>query len=241
MPWAPLAVPPPLEEGEVHLWRIDLERERDLGSLSPDERETAARFAEPAAGRHRATARAALRILLGGYQGADPAALRIDVGPHGKPFLAEPPPLSDGLEFNLSHSGSDALVAVARMTVGVDLERTVRRTPVDERRLANRFFTPAEVAAWQAGRKTDAAFFRLWTRKEAVLKAHGGGLGAGLNRFAVAAAWPPTGEAYSVLWPPAVDWEGTRYFLYDLDIGPGLHAALAVVGGVEKIRQFTLA
>lgn len=237
MPWASTAVPPPLAEREVHLWRVDLDGERDPACLSPGEREAAARFADPDEGRRRAAARVALRTLLGGYLDRAPAALRFGTGPQGKPFLEDAP----GLEFNLSHSGPDALVAAARMTVGVDLERTVRRAPVDERRLANRFFTPEEVAAWQVGRRTDAAFFRLWTRKEAVLKAHGGGLAAGLDRFSVAAAWPPTGEAYSVLWPPAVDWEGRRYALYDLDIGPGLHAALATVGVVEKIRQFTLA
>jgi 4'-phosphopantetheinyl transferase len=240
MPWAPTSVPPPLAADEAHLWLVGLETAFSPDLLSPEEREAAGRYIDPAARRRHEAAKAALRRLLGGYLNLPPSSLRFGTGSNGKPFL-EGAGAKAGIEFNISHSGDTALVAVARLTVGVDLEQTQRRVPVSEGAIASRFFTPEEKAAWQVGRRTDAAFFRLWTRKEAVLKAHGGGLGAGMKSFSVAGAWPPTGEAYSVLWTPAVEWNGVRYCLYDLDVGPRLHAALATVGTVRRIRQFTLA
>ncbi len=240
MPWASTPVPPPLAADEAHLWLIDLETPFPSDLLSPEEREAAGRYIDPAARRRHEAAKAALRRLLAGYLDCPPAALRFGAGPHGKPYL-EGAAAAAEIEFNLSHSGDKALAAVTRLTVGVDLEQTQRRAPIAEGAIAARFFTAEEGAAWRVGRGTDAAFFRLWTRKEAVLKAHGGGLGGGMKRFSVAGAWPPTGEADSVLWPPAVEWDGVRYSLYDLDLGPRLHAALATVGTVRRIRQFTLA
>ena len=72
-----------------------------------------------------------------------------------------------------------------RCEVGVDVEYV--RPFSDEMGLADRFFTPCESAAL---RQLDAArrretFFRLWTRKEAYLKAHGLGLSFGLERVEV--------------------------------------------------------
>lgn len=74
------------------------------------------------------------------------------------------------LHFNLSHSGDLALIALAPVPVGVDLERD---TPADAQALAQAWFTPAEQAQLAQG-KDD--FLTLWTAREAVLKAMGTGL-----------------------------------------------------------------
>jgi len=74
------------------------------------------------------------------------------------------------LHFNLSHSGDLALIALAPVPVGVDLERD---TPADAQALAQAWFTPAEQARLAQG---DDDFLSLWTAREAVLKARGTGL-----------------------------------------------------------------
>ncbi|HUQ81183.1 MAG TPA: 4'-phosphopantetheinyl transferase superfamily protein [Gemmatimonadaceae bacterium] len=84
-----------------------------------------------------------------------------------------------GIDFNLSHSGSCALVGVARgRQVGVDVEQLRALHDLDG--IADRVCSAAERAALSAlaGPERDGAFFALWTRKEALAKATGEGLQA---------------------------------------------------------------
>lgn len=185
----------PLAEEAVHAWRASLDVPFDLQRrleevLSPDEVAAAARFRAPESRRRHAAAHGVLRLVLARYLAADPRSLRfvrrcaVCGGPHGKPALAVP--RSEGLSFNLSHSGSIALVAVARRRpVGVDCEQL--RPDVAHREIAARFFTPREVAQLDglpeaAGRD---AFFACWVRKEAYVKARGEGLSLSLDAFDV--------------------------------------------------------
>lgn len=210
--------------GEVHLWRIDLQAGdagADRALLSPAEQVRADRFLDPEGRRRHVRGRAVLRRLLGQCLGADPRTLDLAEGAHGKPFLTG----TGDLHFNLSHSGETALIALAvGVAVGIDVEAGERKVAANG--VAARWFTPEEQAAWQAEGQSPAAFFRLWTRKEAVMKAHGGGLAAGMDRFSVAAPLPGS----RVLWPPAVRWEGTPYAVIDLAPGGGAVGALAVAG-----------
>lgn len=117
--------------------------------------------------------------LLATYLDRPAPAVRIDRGAHGKPRIADA-----ALEFNLSHGGTALLLGVSRChTLGVDLEPVRRKTrPATE--LARRWFAPAEAAALEAlpaDRQQDA-FLRLWTAKEALVKAQGAGIGAGLHQ-----------------------------------------------------------
>ncbi|MBS0571425.1 MAG: 4'-phosphopantetheinyl transferase superfamily protein [Proteobacteria bacterium] len=121
-----------------------------------------------------------MRALLAAYLDCPVTTVRIERGEHGKPRLA-----GVELEFNLSHARDALLLGVSRtIGLGVDLEVARRRTrPAIE--LARRFFTRAEAQALARvpqARQQDA-FLRLWCAKEAVLKAHGRGIGHGLDRF----------------------------------------------------------
>jgi len=132
----------------VHVWVVPLD--------DPDKR------------RRRELAHAAQRRILAGYLGTDPEAVQLTRTRSGKPALA-----GGGLEFNLSHSGRLALVAVSRdLPVGVDVQEphaTVRKPW-----FAARICTPREYEA--VGRLADPeALLRLWVRKEAVIKCRGEG------------------------------------------------------------------
>lgn len=85
---------------------------------------------------------------------------------YGKPMLR-----SGAKCFNLSHSGDYAALAVADTPIGVDIELI---QPFD-RQIVDECFT-AQERLWLRERETDAAFFKLWTAKEAVMKAIGMGL-----------------------------------------------------------------
>lgn len=96
----------------------------------------------------------------------------------GKPFL----PFHPGLQFNLSHSGSWAVCAVSRDPVGVDVEQ-----PRCTMEIARRFFQEKELEGLDTLSEPQQRdqLNRLWTAKEAFIKALGGGLTIPLNSFSV--------------------------------------------------------
>lgn len=231
-----------LAESEVHVWSLPLDlplprQDQAAAALSPAERERAARFALPQARRRFIAGRGQLRELLGRYLERDPATLEFESGPHGKPALAGAAAAS-GLQFNLAHSDNLALLAVTRSgPVGVDLER-IRPLP-DIPRLVARFFSPRENAAFQALRAQEqtAAFFNLWTRKEAWLKATGEGIGQLLAQVEV--SFVP-GEPVRLLSLP----DGVRavagWRLEHLEPAPGFVGALVADASAGCVRCFSI-
>ncbi|MET7583215.1 4'-phosphopantetheinyl transferase family protein [Streptomyces microflavus] len=188
--------------------------------LSSAELRRAASFARPADRAAYATAHTALRQLLGGYLDRPPAALTFVrepcpgcAGPHGRPAVVQAgggPPL----HFSLAHSRGLIAVAVAPRVIGVDVERLPSPETVEACARALHPGEQAELAAAPPGERR-AHFGRLWTRKEAYLKA----LGTGLSRH------------------PRTDYLGSdlrrrpaRWAVLDLPAGPEHAAAIAVPG-----------
>jgi 4'-phosphopantetheinyl transferase len=147
----------------VDLWTVSLADPRPA-ILSTEEGERADRFRFDADRVRWTRARSALRGILARYAGDAPLALRFVYGKHGKPALA---PASD-IEFNLSHAGDWALIAVSRSApVGVDIERM--RPDVDIAQLLRRLGETGLPAGIPD-------LFKAWTRREARSKAVGGAL-----------------------------------------------------------------
>ena len=134
--------------------------------------------------------------------------------------------IATGLHFNLSHSEDWALLAVTTAgPVGVDVEHV--RPLRDFDALVERFFSAREKAVFLSltkERKPDA-FFRLWTRKEAWLKATGEGLGGGLDRVEV--TFLPGDPVRFVALPPGGG-EVAEWSLAEAPAPPGFAAAVAV-------------
>ena len=180
------AVSAPIDR-EIHVWAAELdpgeERLADYAhTLATDERERAARFHAVRDRRRFTVARGFLRAVLSQCVGRKPEEVNFNYETRGKPALANDPLL----HFNLSHSGELALLVVTRFApVGIDVEliRPVR----DAMAIAERFFSPQESGGLAAAPEADqpAAFFNLWTRKEAWLKTTGEGISNSLNRVEV--------------------------------------------------------
>jgi 4'-phosphopantetheinyl transferase len=172
--WAPAPARPALTEGAVHVWRVDLTTVTDdlAELLCGEERERGERLLNKRNGQLWMRSRGVLRALLGRYLQEDPETLRFSTGAHGKPELRP-----RGPSFNLAHSGSLALYAVAQtVAVGVDVE--MARRAVNEVALAERTFGSAEAGRLAALDPADRAreFRRLWVRREAQLKCRGTGI-----------------------------------------------------------------
>jgi 4'-phosphopantetheinyl transferase len=181
----------PLGPGEARVWYARPEEHAApeqvaalAALLSPDEQARHDRFRFPEDRQLYLVAHGLLRCSIGGLLGVDPAALRFQAGPHGKPELAWPP--GSPLQFNLSHTrGLVAWIVTGECPAGIDVEDRRRVRDVDA--VAGRFFAPSEVADVQARRGDDQRdrFLAYWTLKEAYLKARGVGLSLPLEAFAM--------------------------------------------------------
>lgn len=155
--------------------------------LTEDERTRATRFRKDTTRNQHVVGRGMTRKLLCG-RAVDPARIELGFLPHGKPFVVAPPQAAR--PFNVAHT--DGLVLFAscpgaagsETALGVDVERLSRRTDVE---LAQRYFAAPEVEYVWDHRDADArryAFLRVWTLKEAFIKAIGTGLTMPLGDFA---------------------------------------------------------
>jgi 4'-phosphopantetheinyl transferase len=156
--------------------------------LSWDEIQRARRFRFERDRKRFIVCRGVLREILGTYLGRKPEEITFDYGPQGKPYLKGPEGQAVGgsVYFNVSHSSGFAIYALGvGGEVGVDLE-FVRLIPEMEV-LVDQYFSVAERSAFGSisADSRVKAFFNCWTRKEAYVKACGGGLLIPLDQFEV--------------------------------------------------------
>jgi 4'-phosphopantetheinyl transferase len=214
---------------EVHVWIVSLDETpipqvQLEGVLSSAETDRACRFRFPRDRRRFAAGRGLLRVLLSSYVGASPAELQFPTSYHGKPSLARPCCPED-LQFNVSHSDSWMMIGVTHgRSLGVDVESVRPLSDCDQ--IAERFFSATEVAALRSlpAKLRTRAFFTCWTRKEAYIKAVGGGLSIPLDRFDVSLA---PGEPAALLTVDGSSETAAQWTLWGLTPAQGAIAAVA--------------
>jgi len=230
---------PQLAGNEIHVRALALTADPPLleklsHTLTPEEKERASRFKfEPLRNRY-IVGRGALRAILARYLQTEPAALRFGYLENGKPELAGEF-ANAGIHFNLAHTGDLALVAITRIGwVGVDVESVRPIKNVDE--LVARFFSPRESALFQKV-STDAkpaAFFNLWTRKEALLKATGEGITRSLSLVEV--SFLP-GEPARLLAISGDVKAAQQWTLKELEPANGFAGAIALQHSTSNLQQ----
>jgi len=221
-----------LTHGEVHVWRVDLNRSVPalpalLATLAPHELAKGVRHRFERDRNRYVLAHGALRSIVARYVDASPRDLRFRYGLRGKPELA-----SGALHFNMSSSHDLAVVAIGRPgPIGVDIERL--RDGVDLEVI--RCFAPRAGHVLRALPKTarHTAFFQAWARMEAYEKARGEGLEAGLEaleRFL---------DQYDVLQSPHRATGAERgWWFHDFSPRKGYVGALAVARAECAIRYW---
>jgi 4'-phosphopantetheinyl transferase len=157
-----------------------------------------------------------LRQLLADRLQQPAEHIRYTCGPFGKPYLDMP---ATTLQFNISHSGDGGLIALsAQRAVGVDIEAVkplLGRQPIGN-------VLSAEEQLYCAQQQHPAAFFTLWTGKEAVLKAMATGIQASLATVSVL----PTGhQRFQV----SLDGNAADIQAWQLPVRAGYAAALALI------------
>lgn len=223
-----------LAPAEIHLWRARCDEGPEplhyLELLSPDEKERAGRFAIDGARRDFVVSRGMLRELLAAYLNTRPRDIVLRYGAHGKPSVSQNGAEST-VRFNVSHSKGFAIFAFSlEAEVGVDVERI--RAEFPGREVAERFFSEQEVAALGklAPELSSEAFFTCWTRKEAYVKARGGGLQIPLRSFSVGLQEDEDEQI--------VDESGKEWSIHPFEPGTGFAAAVAAEGRGWRLKYW---
>ena len=170
-----------INTSEVHIWRINIRQ--NLSSLNQfksllnqAELVRAGKYLQRKDHDRFIVSRGAQRIILGWYLSAPPEQLEFVLGDNKKSHLFS----EDGnpLHYNVSHSGDWVVLAIATSQVGTDVEFIDEAFKFQDI-LPDNF--SKEEAAYINKENSIERFFALWTRKEAILKATGQGLGEHLQ------------------------------------------------------------
>ncbi|MEJ2653676.1 MAG: 4'-phosphopantetheinyl transferase superfamily protein [Gammaproteobacteria bacterium] len=237
--WQPSTSAPTLDAGEAHIWLVELGTpDSSWTSLAPllaeDERTKAERFHFARHQRRYILSRAALRILLGRYLGCPPRDIDFNYDTHGKPRLAG---LYQRTRFNVSHTEDIMLAAfVLDREIGIDIESI--NHDIDCMALGRRCFSTLENQTLQSLPEHEHvdAFFRIWSRKEAYIKARGEGMSHPLQAFSVSV----DKHAPRLLEHLDDDRETDRWTIIDLEVAKNYRAALVVERPPGQLHYFRL-
>lgn len=177
-----------LVEPDVHVWAAGLDVTIEKLSsykqaLSLDERRRAARFQFDHQRKRFIAGRGILREILSSYLDVKPIELKLDYSPLGKPSIAG---FSEKLQFNLTYSNNLILIAITRVcAIGIDVEYIKLITDIEN--VARNFFSTEEAERLMALAEDDrvSAFYKIFVRKEAYLKAMGVGLSDTIRQIEV--------------------------------------------------------
>lgn len=166
-----------------------------------------------------------LRTLLASHLGVAPGALQFATNQYGKPHLTWP--AGAGLHFNLSHSGALAAIAVSRSCpVGIDVEQVTSEPPIAEGGLSRSELTALRSASSPTERAV--LFYRIWTWREAVMKAEGTGLGG------TPPEWPP-GTLWDSQFTRVVTGANPELTVANLDLQDGWTGAIAALSSRVRL------
>jgi 4'-phosphopantetheinyl transferase len=237
--WPKQSLPVMMGPGEVHVWAWaftgpEEPSAADLEILDEQERKKTARFYFAPDRVRYSICHASMRRILASYLDQPPESLIYHESEGGKPELLLDSSVP-ALKFNLSHSKSVALLAATpNAEVGVDVE-DIR--PI-ERDVATRFFSPREIAGMSPldGEEWLNAFYRCWTRKEAILKVEGMGLRIPLDSFDVSLL---PEEPAALLGARPESKLTAPWRLHHLQPADGSMAALALSSVTAQIKTFS--
>ncbi len=209
-----------------------ISQDAGLACLSAEEKARADRFRFEKDATHWIACRASLRMILGQAIQRPPREVPLTLSENGKPLLAPP---YDSLHFNLSHCSDLAVVALSTAgPVGIDLESLDRAQDLIE--CATTFCHPLEISELPSETGARAAqLLRIWTAKEALLKALGSGLSHPPERVRI--CFRPT---RSTAWSdsPLAGIDSQR--LHEL-VHPALARHRAVVSTPQSVREVVIA
>lgn len=216
----------------VHCWTATVQEITPfapdlLPLLSADEHKRWQNYRLEARQQQFLVSRGLLRYLLGQYLRCQPQDLQFQYSKNGKPALSDT--MSNRIHFNIAHSQDWILFAFSQtLELGLDIE--VLDPDLNYKAIAHRFLRQEEGLAFQEieEHSQQLAFYRIWSRKEAVIKLWGDNLFQGLQLYPV-----PTSPS---IHQHQIFSRGKTVWLRDLDINAKFTAALATFAEPSTIE-----
>lgn len=216
-----------IEPGEVHIWSAAINENYykllNDSYLSENEKKRTEQFSNDIDAFLFAVRHNLLRLILSGYLKCNPSEIRFGANPFNKPFIAFP---KTHLQFNISVT-SNRFIATLCMnrSLGVDIE--LIRQIENVKLLSNDNFTKNELQWIFSHPESEiySAFFNIWTKKEAFVKALGKGLSIPLNKFDVLSANP-------------IVFDSDEWHITQLSVFNDCSAAIAINSSTNKINYF---
>lgn len=227
-----------LAPDEIHIWRVNFEGKVIPNNpqetlLSDDEIARAARFHFERDRQRFAETRSALRKILSAYIPHKAPEIKFDYQQNGKPEISESQN-PNCVRFNVSHSGRFAVIGVSlNLRIGIDVEKYRTMEFLD---IARRYFSEREYRELKAApaEELQRYFFTCWTRKEALLKAMGEGIGNLVHQVSVS-----VGSRYAQVADSRWNFPATRqWYLTDLNVDPDYAGAIAFEGTPVQIQYW---
>lgn len=214
----------PLAKRDIHIWKFKIDAAvKDVSVyqelLSKDEEEKASKFRFTEDRERFLWGRIQLKRLLAAYLDENTEAIILNSTKDGKPFLVKK--VHQHIHFNISHSGNLIIIGFSRAPIGVDVEMMSKQ--VEIKRISQNYFSLDERKAIDrvSKEKKEIMFFDIWTKKEAVIKGIGKGLGIPLKSFNVM-----DGEG-QVKWNPGSNTPPTDWYVHSVDVIPAYKGAFA--------------
>ncbi|MGI9318140.1 MAG: 4'-phosphopantetheinyl transferase family protein [bacterium] len=178
-------------------------KDADQINLTEVERQRATKFHRRIDRNRFVVGRSMLRQALGVVLEVNPKSVPISIE-KGRPFLD--PSVNESVFFNISHSGNSVMLIFSRDNQpGIDVE--IHADYLDMDQVAKRVMTRDEFDSYinMEPIHRGEAFYRLWVRKEAVLKCMGTGFGIEPKKISVGHDPQPLCESI---------FEGKRYLIH---------------------------
>jgi Phosphopantetheinyl transferase len=228
-----------IDDYQVHVWQVNLKNRNGVPKdihdyLSPYELERAAKFKFTHDREHYILRHYLLRLILCKYCDCQPQELRFRYNSYNKPFINIPE--FREIKFNMSSSDDLMMIGLCKQNdIGIDIEKIRETGNLEHIALEN--FSHRELEYFNSELKKTTAFFNIWTRKEAFIKAIGKGIYFPLKSFSVDIDPSGSYENIAILRHPV---ESKRWRTITLKTSDSHIAALAIKSVRFNVLYFQL-
>lgn len=178
-----------LSNKDIHIWKFEIDKSENSPSsyihlLDTNEKERASKFRFSTDRDQFLWGRILLKQLLGNYLNINPKSITVKTTADGKPIFEKIE--HQQIHFNLSHSHNCIILGFSKSPIGVDIEHVSRKVNIEQ--ICRNHFSDAEQNLIQTTTSTEnkeSIFFDIWTKKEALIKGIGKGLGIPLQSLNV--------------------------------------------------------
>ena len=228
-----------IDDSQVHVWQVNLKSRNELPKdlqdyLSPIEHERAAKFKFPNDREHFLLRHYLLKLILCEYCDCQPHELKFRYNNYNKPFINIPE--FKELKFNMSSSDDLMMIGLCKQNdIGIDVEKIRETGNLEHIALEN--FSERELEYLNSKLDKTTAFFNIWTRKEAFIKAVGKGIYFPLKLFCVDVDPSGSYENMTILKHPV---ESKRWRTIAIKVSDSHIAALAIKSVRFNVLYFQL-